>query len=296
VLGGNGLVSGAVLNHGLVSPGASPGQLIIAGDYTQGADGTLNIEIAGTHGGVDFDRLIVSNTATLDGTLNVTLTNGFYPAANSRFTFLTSAARSGNFATFNYPSNDVVLALNYGPSDVALKVINTRPSIAPMADPIATNHAPFELAVHASDSDVPAQTLAYGLLLSPPGAKIDTRGIISWTPNLDRVPATTSITVLVADNGTPALLASRTFQITVGELGMSSARSLQIGIPGVHSNTLTFAGIPSSTYVTEFATNLPGPWFSLMTNNAGSNGFWSVIDPEATNAARFYRAQWAAEP
>jgi autotransporter-associated beta strand protein len=296
VLGGNGQISGAVVNHGLVSPGASPGQLSIASDYTQAADGSLMIEIGGTNAGVDFDRLMISNSATLDGTLTVTLTNDFYPAANSRFTFLTSSNRIGTFASFNYPSNDITLALDYGPQNVALKVLNTRPSIAPIADHIATNHSPFEFAVNASDSDLPAQSLSYGLLLSPPGAKIDAHGVISWTPDLERVPATTSFTVLVADSGSPTLVATRTFRVTVGEAGASSVRSIQIGDPGAVSNVLTFAGIPNSTYIAQYATNLPGVWFNLSTNVADANGLWQIIDPSPTNSARFYRSQWLPGP
>jgi autotransporter-associated beta strand protein len=295
-LQGNGLISGAVVNHGLVSPGASPGQIVMASDYTQAADGMLNIELAGTEPGIGFDRLIVSNAATLGGTLNVTLTNGFYPTPNSSFTFLKSANCNGTFAAFNYPTDDIGLALNYTSSNVTLQVINTRPIIAPIPDQTITNHSPFRLAIQATDNDLPAQTLAYTLSPTPFGASIDTNGVIDWTPNLLGAPITISLTVLVTDNGTPNLMSSRTFRITVIDRGASTVTSLQPGVPGVHSNTLIFVGFANSTYVTQFATNLPGPWFSFSTNLADTNGFWQVIDPSATNPARFYRVLWPGGP
>jgi len=243
-LQGNGLVSGAVLNQGRVSPGASPGQLLIAGDYAQAANGALNIELAATNGGLDFDRLIISNNASLDGTLNVSLYTGYYPAPNSSFTFLTAAQIAGAFAAFNYPSNDIALALTYSASNVTLRVLNTRPSIELIPDQLVSNQAPFRLAIHASDADVPAQTLTSGLLTAPPGARMDTNGVITWTPNFALLPVTTRFTVLVSDNGSPPLVAEQTFQVTVGQPGMNSIRLFQPGGPELRSSTLTFAGIP----------------------------------------------------
>jgi hypothetical protein len=295
-LQGNGLISGAVVNQGLVSPGASPGQIVIASDYTQAADGMLNIELAGNEPGITFDRLIVSNTVTLDGTLNVTLTNGFYPAANSSFTFLTAGNCNGTFSSFNFPAADIGLALGYTTSNVTLRVVNTRPIMAPIPDQAVINHSPIQWTVLATDNDVPTQTLTYTLSLAPSGARIDTNGVITWTPNLPSTPVTISLTVLVTDNGTPNLTASSTFQITITDRGTSSLTSLQPNFPGPHSNTLAFTGWPNFTYVTQFATNLSGPWFSFSTNLADTNGLWQVIDPSATNPSRFYRAFWSLGP
>ncbi len=65
-LGGAGLIAGNVTNRGTVNPGNSPGTLTIDGDFTQTSPGTLQIEIASTS---IFDRLVVSGTAALGGTL-----------------------------------------------------------------------------------------------------------------------------------------------------------------------------------------------------------------------------------
>ena len=62
-----------MFNNGTVSPGNSPGTLTIVGNYTQGSSGNLAMEIAGPN---NFDRLVVSGTASLAGTLTVTTVNG----------------------------------------------------------------------------------------------------------------------------------------------------------------------------------------------------------------------------
>jgi hypothetical protein len=69
-LSGNGKVIGNVVNTGgQVNPGASPGKLSIEGNYTQGADGDLVIEINGTEQGVSYDWLSVAGDVSLAGDL-----------------------------------------------------------------------------------------------------------------------------------------------------------------------------------------------------------------------------------
>ncbi len=103
----------AFTSNGNMLPGGAlaAGILGNTGGYTQaGANGTLAIELGGTTAGTQYDRLAVSGTATLGGTLNVALINSFVPAAGDTFAVLTYGARSGNFAAVNLPS---VLGLNF---------------------------------------------------------------------------------------------------------------------------------------------------------------------------------------
>jgi fibronectin-binding autotransporter adhesin len=105
LLKGIGLIAGAVDNEaGTVSPGDSPGTLSVLDDYTQGAGGTLEIELAGTGSG-QFDVLSVGGNALIDGTLDVTLLNGFVPMDGETFTVLTSLGLSGEFAHVNAPAS-----------------------------------------------------------------------------------------------------------------------------------------------------------------------------------------------
>ena len=99
---GNGTFTGPIRNNGgIVGPGHSPGKITLTGDYTQGANGTLNIEIGGTTAGTGYDQLVVSGIATLGGTLNITAINGFKPTVGDVYTLITAGSFSGSFATIN---------------------------------------------------------------------------------------------------------------------------------------------------------------------------------------------------
>ena len=87
-LKGAGTVGPDVNNSGgTVAPGASPGILSIASDYTQAAGGTLAVEINGATAGTGYDRLQVGDEASLAGTLSVD-TAGFSPAIDQVFTII----------------------------------------------------------------------------------------------------------------------------------------------------------------------------------------------------------------
>ena len=101
-LQGNGTIQGEVRNNGGVfSPGHSPGKITINGNYTQGVNGVLNMEIGGTAAGTEYDQLKVNGTATLGGTLNVSLINGFRPKVGDVFQLIAPNSLSGAFATIN---------------------------------------------------------------------------------------------------------------------------------------------------------------------------------------------------
>jgi len=95
-LGGTGTVSGNLTNNGTLSPGYSPGTINVAGNYTQGATGRLVIQLAS---GTSFDQLLITGTASLAGTLQIDVLNGFNPNGQS-FTLLTATGGvSGKFGT-----------------------------------------------------------------------------------------------------------------------------------------------------------------------------------------------------
>lgn len=72
--------------------------------YIQTATGSLNIQLAGNIAGDTYDQVIVNRDATLNGTLNVSLLNGFEPSLGQVFTILREGANlSGTFATVNLP-------------------------------------------------------------------------------------------------------------------------------------------------------------------------------------------------
>ena len=112
LLAGVGTITGRVLNAAHIEVGfeGQPGSLVIQGDYTQTADGALALKIGGTDQGTGYDYLSISGTATLDGTLDITVLEGFYAQARDTFTLLTFGQRQGEFGTINglYPEGQDV--------------------------------------------------------------------------------------------------------------------------------------------------------------------------------------------
>jgi hypothetical protein len=284
ILGGSGTVLANVTSSGLVSPGASPGLLTISGNYTQAVSGTLTIELAGVSPGSSYDRLAVTGTAALAGTLNLTLTNGFYPAPNAEFVFLTAGARIGNFGTFNYPSNDVGMQLAYAAVSASAQVINVRPVPPPLADQTNDELVVFRLNAAGTDADVPPQTLTYALTNSPPGVTIDPNGLISWTPTEEQGPMVTNITVLVTDNGTPNLTVSRTFGIVINEINVAPVLTLPLN-PAVDEQTLftatataTDSDRPANPLTFELVSGPPG-----LTVSTNGDIAWNPTEEQGPN-------------
>jgi len=98
-LGGTGVVNGSTLsNGGSTKPGKSPGVLTINADFEQTATAALEIELAGTTVGDEYDRLVVNGPLTLDGTLELVLLDGYAPDPNDVFTVVTADSMAGSFA------------------------------------------------------------------------------------------------------------------------------------------------------------------------------------------------------
>lgn len=102
--GGNFTGTGTVNFEGDLSPGSSPATVSFAGNVTLGSDSVLKIELGGTLPGSQYDQLNVAGDLTLAGRLEVTLINGFTPAAGQTFDFLTGGNISGTFSALMLPS------------------------------------------------------------------------------------------------------------------------------------------------------------------------------------------------
>jgi autotransporter-associated beta strand protein len=121
-LGGNGTVVGNVVlgtttgaQGATLSPGLSVGHLNVTGNYQQGVNGTLAIEVEGAAAG-QFDTIEVSGEAELGGTLSVTLSDPLSVEAGDTVKILSA----GNIAAGKVfeqvdtiGSDDLYFALNY---------------------------------------------------------------------------------------------------------------------------------------------------------------------------------------
>jgi hypothetical protein len=144
-LSGNGTVDGTVtLGTVNLSPGASPGKLMVTGNLVLNAASVVNIELAGTTPTSGFDWIEVGGTAALAGTLNVSQIGGFSAPAGSSFRVLQFASSNGAFSTSSsvIPSN---LTVNYTPNSVLLSGV---PPVLPL-EPLAIV-SPITVAIERS--------------------------------------------------------------------------------------------------------------------------------------------------
>ncbi|MEA2641297.1 MAG: hypothetical protein QOF51_2691, partial [Chloroflexota bacterium] len=113
------VANGGPSTAGTINPGGvgAAGCMTINGNYTQLAGGILNVDVGGTSVCSQFDRMTISGTAGVDGTLNAAAINGFNPVAGD-FIVLTASSLSGTFATTNLPPTWVVF---YDLADVRLQ-------------------------------------------------------------------------------------------------------------------------------------------------------------------------------
>lgn len=127
---GNGLFTGNVDNKsGFVSPGNSIGTINITGDYTQGKNSVLEIEFDNN----SSDKLIVSGTANLDGTLKM-IPLGYVKGKS--YSFFDAGSINGSFASYQSPA-----VFNIGINNIAsnLSMDITRNSYASLTSSSSQN-------------------------------------------------------------------------------------------------------------------------------------------------------------
>ena len=163
-LSGAGTISGNVSlgPSATTQPGDAPLAGILAingnggGNYTQGATDVLNIVIGGATPGTQYSQLNITGAANLNGTFNVTLANGFTPAAGAQFTILNAASVTGQFSSQNLPNLPAGLlwTVTYNPTSVVL--------VAAAPASIAVTPANPSIAVNATLQFTATATFAGG--------------------------------------------------------------------------------------------------------------------------------------
>lgn len=125
VYGNGGTIQGNVISNAAFNMGDMPmtvGQMMINGNYTQGASGSLAFDIASL---TSFDQLNVSGRASLNGTLYVDLLNGYVPQIGNMFDIMNFAGSSGTFSmVIGLPiNNQEHFVLEYNSTDLTLDVV-----------------------------------------------------------------------------------------------------------------------------------------------------------------------------
>ncbi len=138
---------------------------------------------------------------------------------------------------------------------VLITEANSAPTLATILDQTIDELTllSINLSASASDSDVPANTLSFGLVSGPPGMSVDgVTGVLTWTPTEAQGPSSNPVMVRVFDNGTPSLSSTQSFTITVREVNTAPTlaavanRTIHAGGSVLITNVASDADLPAN--------------------------------------------------
>jgi hypothetical protein len=178
---------------------------------------------------------------------------------------------------------------------VTVNEVNVAPVLAPIGAKSVTVGSPLSFTATATDADIPAQIRTFSLAAgAPAGAAINgSTGAFSWTPS---AAGTFSITVVVADNGSPSMSDSETITVTVNAQAaptISTVSPLPAGTVGsAYSQTFTATG-GTTPYNWSVSTGLPpglafsGGVLSGTPTTAGAYSFTVQVTGGGTSSKTF---------
>jgi len=126
VYGNGGTIQANTISNAAFNIGDMPmtvGTMAIMGNYTQGGNGSLYVDIASL---TQYDQLSVSGRASLNGLLNVDLLNGYVPQIGNMFDIMNFSSRSGTFSmVLGLPiNNQEHFVLEYNADNLTLDVVS----------------------------------------------------------------------------------------------------------------------------------------------------------------------------
>jgi uncharacterized repeat protein (TIGR01451 family) len=215
-MNGAGTLTGDLQNSATVAPGtpSTTGTINVTGAYTQGSGGALTIKLAGAS---SFDQVTVGTSATLDGTLNASLINGYVPSNGDTLVPLTFASRTGDFAVKNLPmfsGTHGSFTASYTPTELDLiaavtpQSANVGISISAPASVNAGAPLNYDLTISNSGPDPSSGTISV-TFTQPSGATGVSGGGTGWSCGAPTSSITcTSTTTLAVSSSLPTLTIS----------------------------------------------------------------------------------------
>jgi hypothetical protein len=267
-LSGAGTVSGDVTSTGTTQGGDIPAPGILTlngtGSFTQGAAGAFDVIIGGTTAGTQFSQLNMIGPASLAGTINVSLINGFTPVAGNQFTIITAASVTGQFTTVNVPALPGNLTWNVvvNATSVVLTVTNATATLVSIAVTPANQSvaggAQVQFTATGTFSDNSTQNLTSS---------------VTWTSS-DPTIATISVAGLATalqKSGSTTISAQQGNTIGTTTLTVTAAPTL-VSIAVTPANQTVAAGTPVQFTAT-------GKFSDNSTQNLTSSVTWTSSDP-----------------
>jgi hypothetical protein len=183
-------------------------------------------------------------------------------AATSPFGILWTNVPSGSYLLTAVMTNRSGNAVTSAPVRI---VVNSPPTLDPIADGTIDEGQQLLLTAVVSDPDLPAQTLTFSLGAGAPmGATINaTNGVITWTPEEAQGPGTYSFVVRVTDDAPSPRIATRKFAVTVNEINRPpllepvGQQTVTVGKTLVVTNIATDPDLPVNRLVFDLGPGAP---------------------------------------
>jgi hypothetical protein len=159
--------------------------------------------------------------------------------------------------------------------------------LSPISDQIAFPGIQLAVTNSATDGDFPTNILTYSLDPgAPAGAIIDpNNGLFTWTPDIHQMPGTNAITVRVADNGTPSLSATQSFNLVI-----VSPPVIESIVASSGSVTISWSTVAGKRYRVQFKSALNDPvWSDLPGDVTAAASTATKTDSMLSETQRSYR-------
>jgi hypothetical protein len=209
----------------IVSAPNTPPVLAAVSSQTAVAGTALVVQLSATDSDIPAQTLTYSiGSAPLGASIN---------PATGLFTWTPTQAQSPstNLVTVQVTDNGTPPMSSSQSFSIVTVQSNVPPVLSPVPDQSVSPGQVLMLALKATDSNIPAQTLTYQMLAGPSTAKVNpSTGIFTW-----RLPKNVSasiyrVSVAVTDSGSPPLSATQTFNIFVTTKSGSTVKPANLEI------------------------------------------------------------------
>ncbi|MBI5385163.1 MAG: lamin tail domain-containing protein [Verrucomicrobia bacterium] len=169
---------------------------------------------------------------------------------------------------------------------VTVSKVNSAPVLAALADRVLHVGDTLAFDCHATDTDLPANTLTFSLGHAPAGAEIaPTTGAFTWTPSALLANTTNIVTVAVTDDGAPPLSDEQSFSVIV------VTRPAVLWVVATNGTTaLSWSAVPGAIYRVQFTEQMnPPDWRDLDGEVTAESDTAQKTDFVGSVPQRFYR-------
>ena len=262
-----------------VNEGNEPPEVVSPGNRTVHELSALNFTVTATDADLPANTLSWSLDAGAPSGAGINASTGAFSWTP------TEAQGPGSYpATIRATDNGSPALDDAAAFTILVDEVNAPPVLAAIGDRTVDELATLVFTATATDADLPANALTFSLDTgAPAGATIGAAtGAFSWTPSEADGPGVRSVTVRVADDGSPSLSDAETIAITVVEVNSAPVlnpignKGGAVGVPVAFTVTATDGDVPANSFA--FSLDAGAPTGATINASTGAFG-WT---PSAT--------------